>query len=42
MVRAIVLVTSVMHQSLPVVKALSLRELFIWAQLSAVMIGKEF
>jgi len=41
-VRAVALVTSVMHQPLPVVKALSLRELYVWARVSAVMVGKEF
>ncbi|WP_180131867.1 hypothetical protein [Rhodoferax sp. BLA1] len=41
-VQAVALVTSVMHQPLPVVKALTLSELFAWAQVSAVMAGKEF
>ena len=41
-VRSVALVASVMHQSLPVAKALSLRELYIWAQIAAVMSGKEW
>lgn len=42
MVRAVALVCSVMHQPLPVVKVLTLRELFVWAQVSAALINKEF
>lgn len=41
-VRAVALVTSVMHQPLPVVRAMPLRELYTWATVSAVLIGKEF
>jgi hypothetical protein len=40
--RAAALITSVMHQPLPVVKAMQLSELFVWAQLSATMVGKTF
>jgi hypothetical protein len=41
-VQAVAFVTSVMHQPLPVVKALATRELFAWARVSAAMINKEF
>ena len=41
-VRAVALVASVMHQPLPVIKAMPLRELYTWATLSAAMVGKEF
>jgi len=33
---------NVMHQSLPLVKALPLVELFLWAKMSALMSGREF
>jgi hypothetical protein len=36
------LVMSVLHQPLPVVRALSLQELFTWAQVAAKMTGREF
>lgn len=42
MVRAVALVTGVLSQPLPVVKALSLRELYVWATVAAVMAGKDF
>ncbi len=41
-VRAVALVTHVMHQPLSGVKAMPLRELYTWATVSAVMVGKEF
>jgi hypothetical protein len=31
-----------MHQPLPVVKAMPLGELYVWAHLSAGMVGKTF
>ena len=41
-VQAVALVTSVMHQPLPVVKAMRLSELFVWAKVSAAMGKYEF
>lgn len=41
-VRAVALVTHVMHQPLPTVRAMTLRELYTWATVSAALIGKEF
>jgi hypothetical protein len=32
----------VLHQPLPIVKALSLPELFTWAKIAAAIDGKEF
>ncbi len=40
--RAVALVTHVMHQPLPTVKAMPLRELYTWATVSAAIIGQEF
>lgn len=36
------LVMHAMHQPLPIVKALPLSELFIWARMAALMTGREF
>jgi len=36
------LVAKVLHQPLPVAKALPLAELFVWARLAAAMEGREF
>ena len=41
-VRAAALVAHVMHQPLPVIKALSLRELYVWASAGAALSGREF
>jgi len=41
-ITAVGLVTKVMNQPLPVVKALPLTELFLWAKLAASMDGREF
>lgn len=39
---AVGLMMQVLHQPLPVIKALPLRELFTWAQLAAAMSGRKF
>jgi hypothetical protein len=41
-VHATLLVASVLHQPLPVIKKMSRRELFFWASNAAAMSGKEF
>lgn len=39
---AVGLLTSVMHQPLPVVEALPLKKLYVLAELAAVMSGRQF
>jgi len=41
-ITAVALVAKCLNQPLPVVKALPLNELFLWAKLGASMDGREF